>query len=93
MITGKMKILVVDDHAIMRDGIGALLVLQDDVESLAIDDFQKENQVLLVKIDYLNNIRMIELSQADGFVLETSPDILIHDKFFFNFFCGHFSFQ
>jgi DNA-binding NarL/FixJ family response regulator len=32
MITGKMKILVVDDHAIMRDGIGALLVLQDDVE-------------------------------------------------------------
>ncbi len=32
MITGKMKILVVDDHAIMRDGIRALLVLQDDVE-------------------------------------------------------------
>lgn len=32
MITGKIKILVVDDHAIMRDGIRALLVLQDDIE-------------------------------------------------------------
>lgn len=29
---GKIKILVVDDHAIMRDGIRALLSLQSDVE-------------------------------------------------------------
>ena len=28
----KIKILVVDDHAIMRDGIRALLGLQDDIE-------------------------------------------------------------
>lgn len=29
---GKIKILVVDDHAILRDGIRALLALQDDIE-------------------------------------------------------------
>ncbi len=29
---GKIKILVVDDHAIMRDGIRALLGLHDDIE-------------------------------------------------------------
>ncbi len=28
----KIKILVVDDHALMRDGIGALLGLHDDIE-------------------------------------------------------------
>lgn len=29
---GKIKVLVVDDHAILRDGIRALLALQDDIE-------------------------------------------------------------
>jgi len=29
---GKIKILIVDDHAIMRDGIRALLNLHDDIE-------------------------------------------------------------
>ena len=29
---GKIKILVVDDHAILRDGIRALLALHDDIE-------------------------------------------------------------
>ncbi len=28
----KIKVLLVDDHAIMRDGIKALLILQDDIE-------------------------------------------------------------
>ena len=29
---GRIKILVVDDHAILRDGIRALLALHDDIE-------------------------------------------------------------
>ena len=28
----KIRVLLVDDHAIMRDGIGALINLQDDIE-------------------------------------------------------------
>ena len=32
MVKVKMRVLVVDDHAILRDGIGALLALYDDIE-------------------------------------------------------------
>lgn len=30
----KLKILIVDDHALVREGIAALLKLQDDMEIL-----------------------------------------------------------
>lgn len=63
---GKIRLLVVDDHAIMRDGIRALLTLHDDIEIVGEATEGKEAiqkvQGLLVDIVIMD----ITLSGMDG---------------------------
>jgi DNA-binding NarL/FixJ family response regulator len=52
-MTNKIRILVVDDHAIMRDGVRALLSLQDDIEIVgeAADGREALNRALELRPD------------------------------------------
>ena len=62
----KMKVLVVDDHAVMRDGIRALLSLHDDIEIVgeASEGREAIEQIQLLSPDVI--VMDISMSGMDG---------------------------
>jgi DNA-binding NarL/FixJ family response regulator len=62
----KIRILVVDDHALMRDGIRALLSLQDDIEIVGEASEGKEAVELAQKLDPDMVVMDIAMPFMDG---------------------------
>ena len=62
----KIRILVVDDHALMRDGIRALLSLQDDIEIVGEASEGKEAVELAQKLDLDMVVMDIAMPFMDG---------------------------
>jgi len=63
----KIKIIVVDDHQIVRDGIGALLMKYDDIEIIAEASNGEEVLNILKKIQPDVVIIDIAMPKMDGF--------------------------
>ena len=63
---GKIKILVVDDHAILRDGIRALLALHDDIEIVGEASEGKEAVEKAVELEPHVVVMDIAMPGMDG---------------------------
>lgn len=71
---GKIKILIVDDHAVMRDGIRALLSLHDDIEIVGEASDGKE---AIEKVEELTpNVVVMDIAMAGMDGLEATRRIV-----------------
>jgi DNA-binding NarL/FixJ family response regulator len=73
----KVKIIVVDDHKIIRDGLSAIFMVSDKFELVGETDNEQELKEILSQVNYDVIIMDIALPGKSG--LELSEDILIQN--------------
>jgi CheY-like chemotaxis protein len=68
-MTAKVKVLVVDDHALVREGICALLSLQRDIQVVGVAENGREALVMVEELDpdvVLMDLRMPEMNGLEA---------------------------